>query len=118
MGYLTFYYQGCGIFETQFGTLVQLRIFKKKIKMEILHGIYKKDIEYLSVYFQGYRIGLFTPPPPPIQASPFLMHANEYVRSLLPLGNRTCFILSMRRGHAISREYHMIPGLCTMYSLW
>ena len=28
MGYLTFYYQGCGIFETQFGTFMDIKLDK------------------------------------------------------------------------------------------
>ena len=74
---------------------VLLWIFKK-IEIEILHGIYKRDIGYSSFDFQGYRILMTSrprpplhthkPPSHPIQASPFAMHANEYAPSLLSLG--------------------------------
>ena len=52
-----------------------------------------------------------------MQASPFLMHANEYLRTILSLVNRTCIILSTRWIHAIGRELRMIPRLRTMYKV-
>ena len=62
-----------------------------------------RDIKYSSADFQRYRILMTDPfhpafppptapphlqPPHPLQASPFLMQANEYAFSLLSLGNR------------------------------
>ena len=76
LGYLTFYYQGCGIFETLFGTFT---VIKKQIKVEVLHGIHRRDIGCSSVDFQGYRI-LMTPspmPPPPPPPPPTHTHTTN-----------------------------------------
>ena len=115
---LGYYYQGCGIFEP---SSVLICIFKKQITVEILHGIYKKDIGYSSVDFQVYRILMtppshIPPPPPPpsypIQASPFLMHVNEYALFCLWATG------PMRLSQASGREFRMNPGLCTMYKVF
>ena len=103
---------------------VLLWIFNK-IKIEILHGIYKRDIGYSSVDSQGYRILMTphththpSPPPPhththdpqpppsphPIQASPFRMHAKN-MRSLFCLWTTGRLSLSTRWSHASGREF-------------